>query len=96
MKIRFWPALIILVVMAITVRLGFWQRDRAHQKEALNAQIVAFEQAPVQRVGAAPIALKDIDFHRVTARGTFMPDRVVYLDNRPYNGSAGLLRRDAA
>jgi surfeit locus 1 family protein len=89
MKIRFWPALIILVVMAITVRLGFWQRDRAHQKEALNAQIVAFEQAPVQRVGAAPIALKDINFHRVTARGTFMPDRVVYLDNRPYMDQPG-------
>jgi surfeit locus 1 family protein len=89
MKIRFWPALIILVVMAITVRLGFWQRDRAHQKEALNAQIVAFEQAPVQRVGAAPILLKDVNFHRVTARGTFMPDRVVYLDNRPYMDQPG-------
>ena len=89
MKIRFWPALIILVVMAITVRLGFWQRDRAHQKEALNAQIVAFEQAPVQRVGAAAIALKDVNFHRVTARGTFMPDRVVFLDNRPYMDQPG-------
>jgi cytochrome oxidase assembly protein ShyY1 len=89
MKIRFWPALIILVVMAITVRLGFWQRDRAHQKEALNAQIVAFEQAPVQRVGAAPIALKDINFHRVMARGTFMPEWVVYLDNRPYMDQPG-------
>ncbi|MGA7811803.1 SURF1 family protein [Caballeronia sp.] len=89
MKIRFWPALIILVVMAITVRLGFWQRDRAHQKEALNAQIVAFEQAPVQRVGATPIALKDINFHRVMARGTFMPEWVVYLDNRPYMDQPG-------
>ena len=56
MKIRFWPTLIILIVMAVTVRLGFWQRDRAHQKEQLNARIVAFENAPVQRVGATPIA----------------------------------------
>ena len=89
MKIRFWPTLIILVVMAVTVRLGFWQRDRAHQKEQLNARIVAFENAPVQRVGVTPIALKDIEFHRVLARGTFMPDRVVYLDNRPYNDQPG-------
>jgi surfeit locus 1 family protein len=89
MKIRFWPALIILVVMAVTVRLGFWQRDRAHQKEALNAHIVAFEHAPPQRVGATPIPLKDIEFHRVIARGTFMPDRVVYLDNRPYQDQPG-------
>jgi surfeit locus 1 family protein len=89
MKIRFWPALIILIVMVLTVRLGFWQRDRAHQKEQLNAQIVAFENAPVQRVGATPLALKDIEFHRVLARGTFMPDQVVYLDNRPYNDQPG-------
>jgi surfeit locus 1 family protein len=89
MKIRFWPALIILIVMAVTVRLGFWQRDRAHQKEALNAHIVAFESAPPQRVGATLIPLKDIEFHRVMARGTFMPDKAVYLDNRPYNDQPG-------
>lgn len=89
MKIRFWPAVIILIVMAITIRLGFWQRDRAHQKEALNAQIMAFEHAPAQRVGATPIALKDINFHRVIARGTFLPDQAVYLDNRPYMDQPG-------
>ncbi len=63
--------------------------DRAHQKEALNAHIVAFESAPAQRVGATPIPLKDIEFHRVMARGTFMPDKVIYLDNRPYNDQPG-------
>jgi surfeit locus 1 family protein len=89
MKIRFWPALIILIVMAVTVRLGFWQRDRAHQKEQLNARIVAFENAPLQRVGAAPMALTEIEFHRVLARGTFMADQVVYLDNRPYQDQPG-------
>lgn len=89
MKIRFWPAVIILIVMAITIRLGFWQRDRAHQKEALNAQIMAFEHAPAQRVGATPVALKDINFHRVIARGTFLPDQAVYLDNRPYMDQPG-------
>jgi surfeit locus 1 family protein len=89
MKIRFWPALIILIVMAVTVRLGFWQRDRAHQKEALNAHIVAFGHGPAQRVGATPIPLKDIEFHRVQAFGTFMPERAVYLDNRPYRDQPG-------
>lgn len=89
MKIRFWPAVIILIVMAVTIRLGFWQRDRAHQKEALNAQIVEFEHAPAQRVGAEPIALKNINFHRVMARGTFLPDQAVYLNNRPYMDQPG-------
>lgn len=45
MKIRWLPALLILVVVAVTIRLGFWQRDRAHQKEALQASIARYEQA---------------------------------------------------
>jgi len=40
-------------------------------------------------LGAAPLALKDIQFHRVRATGTFLPERVVYLDNRPYNDQPG-------
>jgi surfeit locus 1 family protein len=89
MKFRLFPAMLILVVIAITVRLGFWQRDRAHQKEALEARITQFENAPAQPVGAAPVALNDIEFHRVRAVGSFMPEQVVYLDNRPYNDQAG-------
>jgi cytochrome oxidase assembly protein ShyY1 len=89
MKIRFVPALLILVVMAVTIRLGFWQRDRAHQKEALQAQIAQYESSTPQPVGATPLALKDIEFHRVRAKGTFLPERVVYLDNRPYNDQPG-------
>ena len=89
MKIRLLPALLILIVVAVTVRLGFWQRDRAHQKEALQAQITQFENAPAQTIGAAPVALKDIEFHRVRAVGSFVPEQVVYLDNRPYNDQPG-------
>lgn len=89
MKIRLVPALLIVIVMAVTIRLGFWQRDRAHQKEALQAQITRYENASPQPVGAAPLALKAIEFHRVRAKGTFMPERTVYLDNRPYNDQPG-------
>lgn len=89
MKIRLVPALLILLVMAVTIRLGFWQRDRAHQKEALQAQIEHYEAAPPQTVGVAQLPLQDVEFHRVRATGTFMPNLVVYLDNRPYNEQPG-------
>ncbi|MFP6557039.1 SURF1 family protein [Paraburkholderia sp. B3] len=89
MKFRLMPALLILLVMAVTIRLGFWQRDRAHQKEALQAQIERYESAPPQTVGAAPLPLGPIEFHRVRATGIFMPNLVVYLDNRPYNDQPG-------
>ena len=89
MKFRLIPVLLILLVVVVTVRLGFWQRDRAQQKEALEARITQFENAPALPVGAAPLALKDVEFHRVKARGSFVADKVVYLDNRPYNDQPG-------
>jgi cytochrome oxidase assembly protein ShyY1 len=89
MKIRLLPALAILLVMAVTIRLGFWQLDRAHQKEALAGQIARYERAPARNVTATPIALKSIEFHRVRAYGRFLPQYVVYLDNRPYRDQPG-------
>jgi surfeit locus 1 family protein len=35
------------------------------------------------------LPLADIEFHRVLARGRFMSELTVYLDNRPYNDEAG-------
>lgn len=89
MKIRLIPALLILLVMAVTTRLGFWQLDRAHQKEALEAQIMRYAHAAPQAVTAAPISLRSIEFHRVRASGRFVPQHVVYLDNRPYRDQPG-------
>ncbi|TAM53543.1 MAG: SURF1 family protein [Paraburkholderia sp.] len=89
MKIRLVPALLIALVMAVTIRLGFWQRDRAHQKEALQAQIERYEHAPAQPVGAEPVPVASIVYHRVRAVGRFLPERVVYLDNRPYQDRPG-------
>jgi len=89
MKFRLVPVVLILFVMAVTIRLGFWQLDRAHQREALQAKIERAEHATPVAVGATPIALEDINFHSVRATGTFRPDLVVYLDNRPYNDQPG-------
>jgi surfeit locus 1 family protein len=89
MKIRLVPALLILIVVAVTVRLGFWQRDRAHQKEALQANIERYENASPEPVTARPTALKSIEYHRVRAVGRFMPEHAVYLDNRPYQDQPG-------
>ena len=89
MKFRLVPALLILLVIAVTVRLGFWQRDRAHQKEALQASIEQAGRAGALTVGAAPLALGAVKFHRVRAVGTFMPEHVVYLDNRMHDDQPG-------
>ena len=83
MKFRLVPTLLILLAVAVTIRLGFWQRDRAHQKEGIEARITRYESAPPQTVTKAPIPVQAIEYHRVRAYGRFVPGRVVYLDKSP-------------
>jgi surfeit locus 1 family protein len=94
LKISFWPALLVLIVIAVTTRLGFWQLSRAHQREALNAHMVEYRNETPIAVPAIPpdgktVPLSAIEYHRVVARGKLMPERQVLLDNRPYNDQPG-------
>jgi surfeit locus 1 family protein len=89
LKIRFWPALIVVAVVLITTRLGFWQLYRAHQREALNAHMTEFQHETPVPVAATPFALGAIEYHRVAAHGKWLPAKAVYLDNRPYKDAPG-------
>lgn len=85
MRGRWTPAALLLAVAVLTLLLGFWQRDRAHRREALAAYLTQGAAASAVTLGAAPLALAlaAIEYRRVHARGTFMPELTVYLDNRP-------------
>ena len=73
-----------------TSALGFWQLRRAADKEVSQAAVeAAAAAAPVALDGALlrdPAAL----VHRhLGLRGRWVPDRAIYLDNRPHAGQAG-------
>lgn len=89
LKFRLWPTLAMIVVVAVTVRLGFWQRDRAHQKEALASTIARYAHAPPVALNARPVPLREIEYHRVLARGRYLPQQAIYLENRPHEDRAG-------
>jgi cytochrome oxidase assembly protein ShyY1 len=88
-RFRWIPFIAMLVVVAIGVNLGNWQRHRAAAKIAQQDRLLAGARAaPLILSGAvadpAPLALR-----RVRVRGRFVPECAVYLDNRPYKGRAG-------
>jgi len=89
LKIRFWPALTVVVVAAVTTSLGFWQRGRAHEKEARQAHIEQFASGPAQELGARRLPPETVEYHKLSAHGHFLPDLTVYLDNRPYQDQPG-------
>jgi surfeit locus 1 family protein len=83
--------LAMLLGVALTMRLGFWQLSRAAEKEQRQADITAQMQAPLLVTASlldAPLNFKRV-YQRVILQGHWLPEHTVYLDNRPMNGRAG-------
>ena len=84
-----------IAAAAATARLGWWQWDRAAQKEALQAAIDT--RAALPPAGAAELAATVADggaalLHRqVVVRGHWLAERTLFLDNRVMNARPGFI-----
>ena len=72
-----------LLVVAITCAAGIWQLNRADGKIALAANLLARQQMPILSANAGPFALEDASERRMIARGQYIPEAAIWLDNRP-------------
>lgn len=92
-RFRWVPFLAALVVAAAGIALGEWQRGRALTKEHIAAAMQARDHLPALALpgSAQNQPIQDIEFRHVLARGEFMPNYLLYLDNRPHDGRAGLV-----
>lgn len=75
------PTLAALVVVALTAYLGQWQQGRAQEKRALQAEFT-------QRSSLVPISIAadtreaGLHYRVATARGVWLSDRQIYVDNK--------------
>ena len=84
-----WATLAMLVGVALTVALGFWQLGRADTKQALQQHIdVLALQSPLS-IRANEFKQEDVLLRRVEARGQFEPGHTVFIDNRLYKHQPG-------
>ena len=77
----------------LTARLGWWQLDRAAQKESLQTAIAARAEEPVLD-GAAALATDEAaaeaqEHRRARVTGQWLAERTVHLDNRQMDGRPG-------
>jgi len=77
------------VGIAATIALGFWQWGRGAQKTALH-------EAMARQEALAPVGIADalregaaLLHRQVVLRGTWIPDRTLWLDNRQMNAVPG-------
>ena len=80
-----------LLAMALTTALGFWQLDRAAQKRALQASMDAqsSQQLVVTSALLASPEPSALLHQYARLRGQWLPERTLYLDNRPMQGKVG-------
>ena len=89
---RFWLiTLAAVVAVAVTLRLGAWQLDRAGQKLALQAAIQQREaMPPVSRDDLLQSRATQELLHRpVVLHGNWLSRHTVFLDNRQMQGRPG-------
>ena len=90
-KFRLVPFIAAIVAVAIGISLGNWQLGRANHKEALQATIDQRQKAPPIDLNNTQslTAGQEGEFHQVVARGEFIKDWTIFLDNRPNKGVSG-------
>lgn len=72
-----------LLVIVLGCGAGVWQLNRANSKIALAANLLARQQMPILNANASPWSLDEASERRMIARGQYIPDAAIWLDNRP-------------
>jgi surfeit locus 1 family protein len=83
------PALAAILVTAVTARLGFWQLDRAAQKEVLQSRYERMRAQPPLDLAHERADLAKHRYRRAQVRGTFEPQHQILLDNQVHEARAG-------
>ena len=87
-----WPTLGLLLLVAATVALGNWQRQRAHDKQSLRDQYEAASHAPPLALDAGKAAAADparFRFRAVRGQGAYDATHQLLIDNKVHQGRPG-------
>jgi surfeit locus 1 family protein len=102
LNFRFWLITVVAIVSAaITMKLGFWQLSRAHEKLTLQASIQAQSELPNLEAGVLVRAASKLTtqqdlnvpsvLHRtIMLTGHWLPQHTLFLDNRQMDNKPGL------
>lgn len=86
---RWWGLALAASACAATVALGNWQSRRADEKRGLAARFELASRAVPTAVPATAAPASALAFHRLAAKGEFVPQYTVLLDNKVYRGRPG-------
>ncbi len=87
-----WPSLACVALLLLLTRLGFWQLDRAEEKQVLHTQYLNRSSAEPVNLGQATgrrSRPEEMYWRRCILSGTYDPHKIYLLDNQVYRGKVG-------
>jgi surfeit locus 1 family protein len=81
--------LAVTVLVSVFVSLGLWQWRKFEAKTTLQAELDARSRSAVVDMPAAPVNAESLRYRHVRLRGSFEPDRQIFIDNRVHREQAG-------
>ena len=92
-KKRIWrlPVLLVLAIVLVLamLRLGVWQLDRAAQKQNVLDKSLALSRQAAVDLGLLTKLSDEQRFLPVTAKGQYLKEQTLYLDNQVFNRQVG-------
>ena len=88
-RIKILPLIVFVCMLAILIRLGFWQLSRAEEKRELLANQTAMMQKELQPIAELLTENHDLRYRRVIAEGHYDVQHQILLDNQIHNGKVG-------
>ncbi len=88
---RIVGTILVLVVAAVCIRLGFWQLARLEEKRAINHAIAERSAQPPIRLNSALRDSSGVIFRPASAVGHYDNERTIILPGRSHRGAPGVL-----
>jgi surfeit locus 1 family protein len=81
--------IIMLILISLFTRLGFWQLSRAEEKQKLEETITYRNNLPPLTVDRLITLVPDLRFRKVVVRGEYKEDRHIFLDGKKHQDQIG-------
>jgi surfeit locus 1 family protein len=86
---KLWAAVLVVFFVFVFIELGRWQLSRAEERSSRHESFEQLSKEPVVTISGSLVKLEDVQYRQVEARGRYLSEYTIYLDNKTYQGHAG-------
>lgn len=88
-KAPLWSIVVTLTLFVILLRLGAWQLERAEEKELIQLHSQQYKKQGYLVINDVTMIENIPEYQKLEMTGHFLKDKIMFLDNKPYNGVHG-------